>query len=67
MIKNNYDFKTSLNKEFVSEKFKNLEKNLTTIMLYCFLGGIIAGMVGIGGGMITNPLMIGMGLDPKVL
>ncbi len=30
------------------------------------LGGVISGMLGIGGGTITTPLMLWMGVDPRV-
>ncbi len=30
-----------------------------------FVGGIMAGMLGIGGGMITTPLLLRLGKDPK--
>jgi uncharacterized membrane protein YfcA len=36
------------------------------IFLICFLGGIISGMLGVGGGIIMTPLMLEIGVSPKV-
>jgi hypothetical protein len=34
--------------------------------LFTFLAGIIAGLIGIGGGMVLGPMMLIMGIDPRV-
>lgn len=33
---------------------------------FTFLAGIVAGLIGIGGGMVLNPLMLVMGINPRV-
>ncbi len=48
-------------------KYEYLEKNWNRVVIITILGGIISGMLGIGGGNITTPLMLGMGIDPKVI
>ena len=40
--------------------------NLFFYFKWCFLAGIIAGLIGIGGGMVLGPLMLTMGVDPRV-
>jgi len=40
--------------------------NKSKIMYNCILSGIIAGMLGIGGGMIITPLMLELGFDMKI-
>lgn len=33
---------------------------------FCFLSGVVAALIGIGGGMVLGPLMLVMGVDPRV-
>jgi uncharacterized membrane protein YfcA len=40
--------------------------NLFFYFRWCFLAGVIAGLIGIGGGMVLGPLMLTMGVDPRV-
>jgi succinate dehydrogenase/fumarate reductase cytochrome b subunit len=65
LAKSNYDYKVSVSHDFKNENFETLQKDLQKIILMTFLGGIIAGMLGIGGGMITTPLLLGIGVDAK--
>lgn len=41
-------------------------KKVQYYSFFTFLSGIVAGLVGIGGGMILGPLMLVMGVDPTV-
>jgi len=41
-------------------------KNLAKLMVFSFLGGWVSGALGLGGGAIFNPLLLSMGLPPKV-
>jgi len=34
--------------------------------IFTFFAGVVAGLIGIGGGMVLGPLMIVMGVDPRV-
>ena len=36
------------------------------MLVFSFLGGFVAGALGLGGGAIFNPLLLGMGVPPKV-
>lgn len=45
---------------------KSSDSQLRSVMLNAFIGGIIAGMLGIGGGMIITPLFLQLGVNPKV-
>ena len=39
---------------------------LKTYGAFTFIAGIVAGLIGIGGGMVLGPLMLIMGIDPRV-
>jgi uncharacterized membrane protein YfcA len=41
------------------------EKIINRVIIICFIGGIISGMLGVGGGIVMAPLMLELGLDPK--
>lgn len=60
------EYLSTPNNKTVSDKLNNLETNFSKIVALTFLGGAVSGMVGIGGGMITTPLMLGLGAEPKV-
>jgi len=66
LIKRNYEYRLTLSKEFIDTKFEYLEKHRNQVILMTILGGVISGMLGIGGGTITTPLMLWMGVDPRV-
>jgi uncharacterized membrane protein YfcA len=40
--------------------------NLRKLLIFSFLGGFVSGALGLGGGAIFNPLLLSMGLPPKV-
>ena len=42
------------------------QKSLRFYGLFTFIAGIIAGLIGIGGGMVLGPLMLVMGIHPRV-
>lgn len=64
IIKNDTTTTNYLEKE---KKILFIEENFIKIVVLTFLGGIVSGMVGIGGGMITTPLMLSLGANPKVI
>jgi uncharacterized membrane protein YfcA len=41
-------------------------KNLITLMILGFFGGLLAGAFGLGGGVIFNPVLLSLGLPPMV-
>lgn len=40
--------------------------NLLKLILIGFVGGIVSGALGLGGGAIFNPILLSMGVPPKV-
>ena len=57
--------KKKLIPDFRSEVIDNVEKNLSYVVFISILAGIISSSLGIGGGMITNPVFASLGMDPK--
>jgi uncharacterized membrane protein YagU involved in acid resistance len=53
-----------------SEEFRigsdKTAKRIDIILLFCFLGGIMSGMLGVGGGIVMTPLMLELGVLPKI-
>ena len=41
-------------------------KKLQFYSFFTFIAGIVAGLIGIGGGMVLGPLMLVMGINPRV-
>lgn len=41
-------------------------KTLRNVLFLGFMGGWVAGALGLGGGVIFNPLLLAMGVPPKV-
>lgn len=39
-------------------------KNVTMLLILGFMGGLLAGALGLGGGVIFNPVLLAMGLPP---
>lgn len=64
-IKARFAYKLSIDPNTNTDKLKYLEENTIRIVVLTVFAGIVSSMVGIGGGMITNPILLGMGLDPK--
>jgi uncharacterized membrane protein YfcA len=44
----------------------SLSQNLKPLLIFSFIGGLISGAFGLGGGSIFNPLLIEMGVPPSV-
>ena len=41
-------------------------RNVTMLLILGFMGGLLAGALGLGGGVIFNPVLLAMGLPPQV-
>lgn len=39
-------------------------KNVIMLLILGFMGGLLAGALGLGGGVIFNPVLLAMGLPP---
>ena len=50
---------------FKSEIIDNVEKNTAFIIGISIIAGIVSSSLGLGGGMITNPVFASLGMDPK--
>jgi uncharacterized membrane protein YfcA len=61
----NYNYKKTVSPNEEISNFEVIGKNINKIVILTFLGGIVAGMLGIGGGMIITPLLLSFGVDPK--
>lgn len=57
--------KKELIPDFNSEPMNLLEKNIYFVVGVAICAGIVSSSLGIGGGMITNPLFASIGMDPK--
>ena len=64
-INKRYEYKKRLNPNIKDVFIQYIKDNLIKIVILTTLAGVISSMVGVGGGMITNPILLGMGLDPK--
>lgn len=63
-------YEQMLKKKFTGElKGSDVElkgSNLIKLIVFSFLGGWVSGALGLGGGSIFNPLLLSMGVPPKV-
>ena len=50
---------------YTSEVMVNVEKHINFVIFIAIIAGIVSSSLGIGGGMITNPIFYYLGLDPK--
>jgi len=66
-LNKNYAAKKKMNFPFVKGDIKWAYKKVIILALLATTGGIVAGFVGIGGGMIQAPLMLELGILPQVV
>ena len=57
--------KKELLPDYNSEVMENVENRIAYIVCIGIFAGIVSSSLGIGGGMITNPVFSGLGMDPK--
>lgn len=57
--------KKELIPNYNSEVIENVEKNVSYVVFIGIVAGIVSSSIGIGGGMITNPVFSSLGMDPK--
>ena len=57
--------KKELLNDYNSEVMENVEHRIVYIVTIGIFAGIVSSSLGIGGGMITNPVFSGLGMDPK--
>ena len=51
--------------KFKSEIIDKIEKNTVFVVSIAIIAGIVSSSLGLGGGMITNPLFASLGMEPK--
>jgi uncharacterized membrane protein YfcA len=61
-----YNFRQSINYPYHQTDVKWTTSVLIKYPLYAFGGGIMAGLLGIGGGLILGPLLLDLGLHPII-
>lgn len=66
VLKLSFDFKKCVLPSFKDAIFEYLEENKIRIALMGLVAGLVGGMIGVGGGMISSPLLLSMGFNPKV-
>jgi len=64
-LRRRYVRKLDLGYTYVHGEIHWKYRNILGIPIICFFAGIMSGMLGIGGGMITNPMLVELGLNPK--
>jgi len=57
--------KKELLTDYKSEVMENVENRLAYVVSIGIFAGIVSSSLGIGGGMITNPVFFGLGMDSK--
>jgi uncharacterized membrane protein YfcA len=66
ILKKEYNYKVKVGYKFTPGDFECTTKNSFKLPLIAFTGGLIAGGLGIGAGLIFNPIMIQLGIHPTV-
>lgn len=64
-VQTHLEKRKALDSTFKSEVMDRVSNNIIVVVCVAIIAGIVSSMVGIGGGMITNPMFASMGLDPK--
>ncbi len=65
-IKNEYLYRVSIGYPYNNTDIKWCNTIFIKFPLYAFISGIMAGLLGIGGGLILGPLLLQLGLHPVV-
>lgn len=65
-LKKRYDRKIYLGYPFLETDIKYTLKTSFFIPFICLIAGIISGLLGLGGGLITGPILLDLGVPPEV-
>jgi uncharacterized membrane protein YfcA len=65
-IRHEYEHRLSIGYPYNSSDIKWETKMFFKFPLYSFVSGLMAGLLGIGGGLILGPLLLELGLHPLV-
>jgi H+/gluconate symporter-like permease len=66
MVQREQDLKKKYGRGLEPGDINMTGSNLTTLMVFSAFGGFASGALGLGGGSIFNPLLLSMGVPPKV-
>lgn len=66
LLKTEYEKKKLVNYKFVKGDIHWNNPTINTFTMSAIFGGMIASLVGLGGGVIFTPLMLEFGVNPKV-
>lgn len=62
-----YNYRKNNNFSFIESDIKWNKKNISKLSLYSSLTGILSTYLGIGGGMIMSPVLLGFNMDPEII
>jgi len=60
------NYRKSINYPYTSGEVSWSTDIIIKYPIYAFFGGVLAGLLGIGGGLIMGPLLLDLGLHPLV-
>ena len=66
IVRREYNLKVKYNKGLAPSDLKFTGSVLVKLLLISFIGGLVCGALGLGGGTVFNPVLISMGVPPKV-
>lgn len=61
-----YKYRKSINYPFHETDLKWTLEVVIKYPMYAFFGGVMAGLLGIGGGLILGPLLLDLGINPLI-
>lgn len=65
-IKKEYDYRVSIGYPYNNTDIKWNQNIFIKFPIYSFVSGLMAGLLGIGGGLILGPLLLELGLHPMI-
>jgi uncharacterized membrane protein YfcA len=66
MILREYNYRKSINYPYHYSDIKWSKEIIFKYPIYAFFGGIMAGLLGIGGGLILGPMLLDLGINPII-
>ena len=65
-IKKEYEYRVSIGYPYNNTDIKWNQNIFIKFPIYSFVSGLMAGLLGIGGGLILGPLLLELGLHPMI-
>jgi hypothetical protein len=65
-VKEEYEYRKSINFPYHPKDVKWSTEIFIKYPMFAFFGGLMAGLLGIGGGLILGPLLLELGIHPLV-